>query len=180
MAACVAVQKDAPTLALALVLWAHVADSLDGLLARNQPNRSPETQAIGKAMDALSDFLYSGAFPLILIVNVAGNSWLAVASGMLLCSAGILRLSYFEAHGLINGRFTGLPLPHNVFVIAAIYPLLQLLPTHAFNAALCLVYVTLSILNVSSIRIPKMGVRSVIASVILAVFFNFILLSSSG
>ncbi|MGO7998358.1 CDP-alcohol phosphatidyltransferase, partial [Rhizobium ruizarguesonis] len=42
-------------------------------------------------------------------------------SGLLICAAGILRLSYFEAFGLSGGSFVGVPLPHNILVFSLSY-----------------------------------------------------------
>ena len=121
MSACAMAVMGKYNLALICVLWSHLADSLDGLVARRMHHRQPGMSDVGKAMDALGDFLSAGVFPLIFLASLGEAAPFPTFAGLLICAAGILRLSYFEAFGLSGGSFVGVPLPHNILVFALSY-----------------------------------------------------------
>ncbi|UIK14185.1 CDP-alcohol phosphatidyltransferase family protein (plasmid) [Rhizobium leguminosarum] len=105
MSACAMAVMGKYNLALICVLWSHLADSLDGLVARRMQHRQPGMNDVGKAMDALGDFLSAGVFPLIFLASLGEAAPFPTFAGLLICAAGILRLSYFEAFGLSGGSF---------------------------------------------------------------------------
>lgn len=121
MLACVLAIEGHYSFAIICVLWSHLADSLDGLVARNMTGRAPGMGDVGKAMDTLGDFLSSGLFPLVLLVSMSGGAPFSIVAGLMVCAAGILRLSYFEAFGLPGGLFVGVPLPHNIIAFSLAY-----------------------------------------------------------
>lgn len=140
---------------LIIILWAHLADSYDGWAARKQVNRSPQMAAVGKQLDSMSDLLMAGAYPLVLLVALTDGNIIGMLSGFLLCVAGLLRLSFFNVHGLSDGGFSGLPLPHNVAILAfAYFSSAHLMPDH-IGLVLTAVGIITSIAHISQIRFPK-------------------------
>lgn len=165
MLACLAAMSDAFALALALAMWAHVADSIDGWVARRQPHRPAEMRDIGKHLDSFADLLSSGAFPLVFLIAFGHGDLVSLIGGMCLCCAGLLRLSYFNVHGLSGGAFVGLPLPHNILVMAACYwafgGLGILTPQLLGGAA-----IVTSLLHIAPFRFPKMSDGAVYLSIV--------------
>jgi CDP-diacylglycerol---serine O-phosphatidyltransferase len=176
MIALVLVSRGMIEAALCCVLFAHLADSLDGLVARRREGRPADTARAGALLDTLADFLFAGVFPLILIVEVGQASLLSLGSGMLVCSAGMLRLARFDAIGLDRGKFIGLPLPHNVLVLAPAYlaakewfhPMLPLI--------LAVVAIALAALHLSTLRVPKFSTRATWISAVYIAAMTLLLL----
>jgi CDP-diacylglycerol--serine O-phosphatidyltransferase len=165
-----------PDAALSCVLWCHLTDSLDGLVARRMKIRSPIARETGKAMDMLADFLSAGIFPLVLLVMLADASPLSVIAGMLICSAGMLRLSYFDAVGMTGGRFVGLPLPHNILVLAFVYLLAREGLPEALGTLLATTAIVLTVLHVAPLRFAKFSVGAIAASAAYIAVMNWLLL----
>jgi CDP-diacylglycerol---serine O-phosphatidyltransferase len=152
--------------ALCFALWSHLADSLDGYTARRMTGRAGAMAQMGKMMDTLADFLAAAVFPLILLIRVADFSPLSLGSGMLICGAGILRLSYFDAVGLDRGRFVGVPLPHNIPVFALAYLLAQSALPAALPVILPIAAIAMAALHLSPLRIPKFSEKMIAISAI--------------
>ncbi|UUP19666.1 CDP-alcohol phosphatidyltransferase family protein [Nitratireductor thuwali] len=168
MAACYCALNGALAAALTFALWAHVADSFDGLLARRQPGRTPEMQQIGKQMDSHADFLAGSGFPLIFLIVLGKGDPIALAGGFLLCAAGLLRLSYFNVHGLKDGAFLGLPLPHNILVLTATYWASLLVAPQAQPVLVGSAAILTAFLHVAPFPFPKMNMGAVVVTLILA------------
>ncbi|SFB63589.1 CDP-diacylglycerol---serine O-phosphatidyltransferase [Rhizobium sp. NFR07] len=166
-----------PDAALSCVLWCHLTDSLDGLVARRMEMRSPIAQETGKAMDMLADFLSAGIFPLVLLVMLTGASPPSVIAGILICSAGMLRLSYFDAVGIAGGRFVGLPLPHNILVLALVYLLAREGLPQALGNLLATTAIVLTALHVAPLRFAKFSVGTIAASAAYIAVMNWLLLA---
>lgn len=166
MSACAMAVMGEYNLALICVLWSHLADSLDGLVARRMHHRQSGMSDVGKAMDALGDFLSAGVFPLIFLASLGEAAPFPTFAGLLICAAGILRLSYFEAFGLSGGSFVGVPLPHNILVFALSYYLGSQIVADHLILLMGAVAVIMSGLHLSSIRFPKMNVTWIALSAV--------------
>jgi CDP-diacylglycerol--serine O-phosphatidyltransferase len=95
-----------------LILWAMLADQLDGALARLLDARS----RIGAELDSFSDFVAFGLAPAFLLLGggpaPGGPAWLAQAAlGVAYVWGCALRLARFNAHDVAAGgaTFRGLP-----------------------------------------------------------------------
>lgn len=144
-----------PELAVAAVLWAMLADQLDGVVAKRTPSRSAEVAAFGKALDGFADLIYGAAFPAIVIMKVSGPSSLSFVTSTALLLAGAIRLSYFDAFGLsADGRFMGLPLSYDVPLLALAFVLRPWIPSAAFPLSLEIAFLLIAALHVASIRVP--------------------------
>ncbi len=147
-----------PELAVAAVLWAMLADQLDGVIAKRTPGRSAEVAAIGKALDGFADLIYGAVFPAIVLVTVSGESTLSFLTGTTLLVAGAVRLSYFNAFGLSSdGRFTGVPLSYDVPLLALLFAIRPWFPGGGFGSACNFVFLILAALHVAPLRIPPVA-----------------------
>lgn len=144
-----------PEWAVAIVLWALLADHLDGVVAERTRGRAVETGKIGKSLDSLADLVSAGVFPAVVLMEVSAAAWPGFVVAAVLVVASALRLSYFNAFGLADGRFIGVPTTYAVPLLALLFLLRPLLPADAFVAVLCAALIVLAALHVTPIRVPR-------------------------
>jgi len=144
-----------PQWGVAIVLWALLADHLDGVVAARTRNRSPETAKVGKSLDSLADLVSAGVFPAIVVLQVNANSTPALVCAVILVLASALRLSYFNAYGLSGGRFIGVPTTYALPLLAVLFLMQPMVPAQTFAALLCASVLVLAILHVTRIPVPR-------------------------
>jgi len=147
-----------PELAVAIALWAMLADQLDGVVAARTPNRSADLARMGKSLDGFADLLYGAVVPAVVVIALSAASALSLLTATLLLLAGALRLSYFNNFGLSDdGCFMGVPLSYDVPLLAILLLLRPSLPPESFALIVNAAFVVLAILHVASIRVPTAG-----------------------
>ncbi len=144
-----------PELGTAVVLWAVLADDIDGLVAKRLRRRHPDAAAMGKSLDSFADLVSGAVFPAVVVIQVNQAEPLAYALAAAILAAGALRLSYFNTFGMsTGGRFTGVPLSYDVPFLAVLFLLRPLVPESLFPLAVNLSFATLVLLHVAPIRVP--------------------------
>lgn len=143
-----------PELGIAAVLWAFLADHVDGLVARRTAGRSQHTREIGRHLDSLADLVCECIFPglILLVINQYALTSLAIATASTI--VGALRLSYYNAFGARDGYFVGVPVTYVVPVLATVFLLSPLLGPGRLGPALNVAFCVLLLLHLSSIRVP--------------------------
>lgn len=165
-------------LGVAAVLWAALADDLDGIVAARTSNRSPDVARMGKSLDGFADIVYGAVFPAVVLIQLSDASYLSLAAAMLLLSAGALRLSYFSNFGLSeDGRFLGVPLFYDVPLLAAFLLARPLIPPESFPVIVNMTFVILGCLHVASIRIPATRGRMYVVTTGLIVAASLLLIT---
>jgi CDP-diacylglycerol--serine O-phosphatidyltransferase len=144
-----------PSLAVAIALWALLADHLDGVVATRTKNRAPETGEIGRNLDSLADLVSAGIFPAIVLIVLSNGSPLSVLASAILVVASALRLSYFNVFGSPGGRFIGVPTTYAVPLTAILFLSRPLIATNLFPSLVTIALVILAICHVAPIRVPK-------------------------
>ena len=149
-----------PDIATAVVLWAVLADDLDGIVAKRLQHRKPDFAAMGKSLDSFADIISGAVFPATVVIQVNAASSLSLGIAAAILAAGALRLSYFNNFGMSSdGRFMGVPLSYDVPLLAVLFLLQPLLPGEWFPMVLNLTFVSLVILHIVPIRVPaKRGI----------------------
>jgi CDP-diacylglycerol--serine O-phosphatidyltransferase len=142
-------------LAVAVVLWALLADHLDGVVAARTQGRSPETGKIGKSLDSLADLVSAAVFPAVVLVQVSAGSLMSAFVGSILVVASALRLSYFNTFGLSDGQFVGVPTTYAVPLTAVLFLARPLLPAGGFPELLGGALLLLAVAHVLPVRIPR-------------------------
>ncbi|TYL70547.1 CDP-alcohol phosphatidyltransferase family protein [Bradyrhizobium cytisi] len=140
---------------VAIVLWALLADHLDGVVAQRTQGRAAETGQVGKNLDSLADLVSAGVFPAITSIIVGHGSTVTVAAGTVLVVASALRLSYFNVFGSPGGRFIGVPTTYAVPATAIVFLLRSVIPEAIFPNLLAFVLVVLAVLHIVPLRVPK-------------------------
>jgi CDP-diacylglycerol--serine O-phosphatidyltransferase len=136
------------------VLWAFLADHIDGVVAQRTAGRSQQTREIGRHLDSLADLVCECVIPglILLVVNHYALSSLAIATASIV--VGALRLSYYNAFGARDGYFIGVPVTYVVPVLATVFLLSPLLGADRLGPALNVALCVLLLLHLSSIRVP--------------------------
>lgn len=157
-------------LAIAMVLWAMLADHLDGVVARRTKDRALEVGRIGKSLDGFSDLVYGAVFPAITVIELSRESWLSLLTAIVLVLAGSIRLSYFANFGLSgDGRFMGLPLSYDVPLLAVLFLLRPWLPAEGFALLVNIAFLAMAALHVASIRVPAPRAKMYAAIIVFSV-----------
>lgn len=144
--------------AVIALLWATFFDWFDGPIARRTKGRTNELRALGGQLDSLVDIVSSGVGPALLLLSVGEFSPWFIPGAFALVAAGALRLSYFNVFGLESeSTYLGLPIDHNVIVLALVFLLEGQIGQTAFAIVLYAAIVTLAVLSVTPFRMPKVG-----------------------
>jgi phosphatidylserine synthase len=144
--------------AVIALLWAIFFDWFDGPIARRTKGRADELRALGGQLDSLVDIVSSGIGPAILLLSIGEFSPWFIPGAFALVAAGVLRLSYFNVFGLENkSTYLGLPIDHNVIVLALVFLLEGQIEQTTFAIVLYTAIVMLAVLNVMPFRMPKVG-----------------------
>ena len=78
----------------------------------------------------------------------------------IIIASGVIRLSYFNVYGLIDNKsYLGLSIDSNGLILPFLFLFEGFLSHSSFSILLYLLVLALSVLNLSSIRIPKLSRR---------------------
>jgi len=172
-----------PELGTAAVLWAWIADHLDGIVARRmRDRRSPEVAHFGKAFDGFADFVHGILFPSVVLVQIAAASPLAFPAVLALMLLGTTRLAYFDTFGLsTDGRFTGVPVSYNLPLLTGLVFLRPAVPPEIFPHLACAAFLVLAGLHVTpAIRVPAIRERTFPLAAVLGGAASFVLALALG
>ncbi|WP_177243704.1 CDP-alcohol phosphatidyltransferase family protein [Bradyrhizobium sp. Gha] len=143
-------------LALISVLWAVVADWIDGWLSTRLRGRPKEFEELGANLDSFADLISSGIFPAILLMAVGNFGTAGVLSAVFVASAGVLRLSYFNVYGATeSGKIVGLPIAHNILALTLLFLLRPFIGADSFFSFLATTNIGLGVLNVAPFFFPR-------------------------
>ncbi len=167
------------------LVWAVTFDWLDGRIARRIKNRTAEQREYGGQLDSLIDVVSFGVAPAVLLLSVGGFSSWYLPGAIVIFSASVVRLAYFNVFGLVEGStYRGLALDNNVIILVALFAFQGVLGAPTFGIVLYAALMGLSVLNIAPIRTPKMGGKWYMAVIAYAVaasaFYGWQLLTLAG
>jgi CDP-diacylglycerol---serine O-phosphatidyltransferase len=167
------------TIAVAVALWAMLADQFDGIVASRTTGRDVDTARMGKSLDGFSDIIYGAVVPAVCLVVLGNGAILSIVASVALIFAGAVRLSYFNNFGLSDsGRFLGVPLSYDVPLLATLLLVRPWLEPH-FVPVTMVLFLILAALHVASIRIPAPGYAMYIAIVTFGVCASLALVAQT-
>lgn len=164
------------------VLWAVLFDWFDGIIARKLKGRTKVQGDFGAQLDSMIDIVSFGILPAIILLSYGGyNIWFLPGAFVIIASSAI-RLTYFNVYGLIDSKtYKGFPLDNNVLILALVFVFEGLFEPSTFAILIYALMMLFSVLNLSSIPIPKFGGKWVYALVayviILTAVFGWLLLA---
>ena len=144
--------------AMIVMIWAVAFDWLDGIVARKIKKRTKSSSSFGGQLDVLIDIVSYGVAPSILLLSYGEYGPAFLAGAFIILSATALRLSYFSTFGLSNGsKYIGLAMDNNNIVLVFIFLFEGFFNTEIFSIILYVCLLSLSVLNVSQIKTPKLS-----------------------
>ena len=145
-------------LAMIGMIWAVAFDWADGLIARKMKDRSGSDSQFGGQLDLLIDIVSYGVTPAILILSYANFNPLFLPVAFIMLVFAAIRLSYFSTFGLSNdAKYTGLAIDNNTIILVFLFMFSEYFEKFGFSIFLALSGLSLSILNVSQIKTPKLS-----------------------
>ena len=140
------------------VLWAVLFDWLDGTIARSMKGRTEEQGALGAQLDSLIDIVSFGVLPALFLLSYGNfNPWF-IPGAFIIIAAGTIRLSYFNVYGLVDDKtYLGLSIDSNGLILPLIFLFEGFFSHSNFSILLYALILGLAAMNVSSIRIKKLG-----------------------
>jgi len=140
------------------MIWAVAFDWLDGILARKIKNRTKSSSSFGGQLDVLIDIVSYGVAPSILLLSYGEYGPAFLVGAFIILSATALRLSYFSTFGLSNeSKYIGLAMDNNNIALVFIFLFEGFFNTEIFSIILFVCLLSLSVLNVSQIKTPKLS-----------------------
>ena len=144
--------------AMIAMLWAILFDWIDGPIARRTKGRSKVLGEFGAALDSLVDIVSFGVVPAVVLLSYGEFSPWFLPGAVALMAVGAIRLSYFNVFGLEGGStYVGLSLDINSFAFTFVFLFERLAGHDVFQWGIYAMSMLLAALNVSSMRMPKMG-----------------------
>ena len=144
--------------AMIAMLWAILFDWIDGPVARRTKDRGRALGEFGAALDLLVDIVSFGVAPAAVLLSYGEFSPWFLPGAVALMAAGVIRLSYFNVYGLEGGStYVGLSLDINSLAFTFVFLFEGLADREVFQWGLYAMSMVLAALNVSSMRMPKMG-----------------------
>ena len=164
------------------VLWAVFFDWYDGIIARKMKGRTKEQGVFGEQLDSMIDVVSFGILPAVLLLSYGNYSVWFMPGAFIIVSAIAIRLSYFNVYGLIDSKaYMGLSVDSNGLILAFVFLFESFFNHTIFSIILYILLLVLSVLNLASIRIPKLAGKWVYALVayvlVLTSIFGWILWS---
>lgn len=140
------------------MVWAVSFDWADGLVARKMKGRTGSDRIFGGQLDLVIDIVSYGVTPAILVICYGAFSPILLPLAFIILGTSAIRLSYFSTFGLSNdSKYTGLALDNNSLILVFIFLFESTIPELYFSTLLYATALSLSILNVSQIKTPKLS-----------------------
>ena len=140
------------------MIWAVAFDWADGLIARSMKGRTKQQGVFGGQLDVLIDIVSYGVTPAILLLSYGKFEPLFLVGAFLMIAGAAIRLSYFSTFGLVGGKhYTGLALDNNSIILVFIVLFSGFFNEETFSYILYASCLTLTFLNVSQIKTPKLS-----------------------
>ena len=164
------------------LLWAIFFDWSDGVIARKMKGRTLAQGEFGGQLDSLIDIISFGICPAVLLLNYGDFSPWYLPGAFSILAAGVLRLSYFNVFGLVEGStYRGLAIDNNGIILTLFFVLEGFFSVPVFTTALYSLVVILAALNVAPINTPKLTghwyIIITIYTVVLTIFYGWRLLT---
>ncbi|MCK0101175.1 CDP-alcohol phosphatidyltransferase family protein [Pseudohalocynthiibacter sp. F2068] len=164
------------SLSLVALILAGLADLFDGYVARKLDLNDFE-KAFGVQLDTVVDVVSFVAAPAVIGFAISGGSLWAIVCIVLFMLAGLVRLAHFNTdvgtgHGAVDSHL-GLPVTYAALVLPVVlFPMLFMGPT-AFQFVLGAVFLSLAVLFITPVTVPKpRGVFYVLFAVLAVLFVS--------
>ena len=157
------------------ILWAVLFDWYDGIIARKMKGRTKAQGDFGVQLDSMIDIVSFGILPAIILLSYGDYKIWFLPGAFIIVAATAIRLSYFNIYGLIDSKtYKGLAMDNNALILAFVFLFESFFTQSAFSILIYALLMLLSGLNLSSIPIPKFGVKWVYVLVVYVLVLTII------
>lgn len=147
-------------LACALIMFSCVADFYDGWVARRlgpEWGRTDKHRALGGELDSLIDTITFAVCPALITLQYSGlNPWV-VPVLVIYLTCGVLRLAYYNTHGLAGNYYVGLSIDSNAPLYTLVFLLERFFAPEVFVWVLCGWHLALACMNTGTFKVYKIG-----------------------
>jgi len=177
-----AFSSDKITYSYCCLMMAGICDLFDGMVAR-RCKRTNEEKRFGIELDSLVDVISFIALPVCIFIAMGLKRIWDLPIFMLFSICGVARLGYFNIATADSEKavkfYTGLPVTFSALIFPLIYLLKVPLPKGIFKYIFEGVTISVSILQILKIKIPKpkgiwYGILGLLAAVMLTVYLVFL------
>jgi len=148
--------------AIFCLAFSGLCDMFDGKIARRKTDRTEDEKRFGIQIDSLCDVVCFGAFPALLCYCMGMRGWLGITILMFYCTAGVIRLGYFNVmeekrqNETSEARkyYQGLPITSMAIALPILFALWPLLKEW-YIPALHGVVLVVGILFITNFRLKK-------------------------
>ena len=142
------------------LIWAVFFDWSDGIIARQMKGRTEEQRYFGAQLDSLIDIVSFGICPAVVLLSLGHFSPWYIPGAFIILATGVIRLSYFNVFGLVDGStYVGLALDNNIIILVFVFLFNGLISPTAFSIFIYILLMLLAVLNVAPIKTPKFAGR---------------------
>ncbi len=160
------------------MIWAVFFDWSDGIIARRMQGRTEDQRFFGAQLDSLIDIVSFGICPAVVLLSYGHFSPWYIPGAFIIVAAGVIRLSYFNVFGLVDGStYMGLALDNNIIILVFAFLFDGLISKTVFSVFIYILLILLAALNVAPIKTPKFAGRWYFAliaySIVLSAIFGW-------
>ena len=143
-------------IAMVGLIWAVFFDWSDGIIARRMQGRTDDQRSFGAQLDSLIDIVSFGICPAVILLSLGHFSPWYIPGAFIILATGVIRLSYFNVFGLVDGStYVGLALDNNIIILVFVFLFKDFFSPVAFSAGIYTLMMLLAVLNVAPIKTPK-------------------------
>ncbi|GIW22944.1 MAG: phosphatidylserine synthase [Candidatus Sericytochromatia bacterium] len=163
-------------LAIICFMYAGLCDMFDGFLARKK-EMNDEDKLFGIQLDSIVDVVSFGVAPAMIAFHIGFTTFIDYLILIFYVCCAAMRLAYFNVHGTkSDGKrkyYTGLPVTFSAMIFPFVYITSFWGNDLLYNNLVRLTFITISILFILRIPVPKLGGLFYVLAPFVTLFLTF-------
>ena len=163
--------------AISCLVISGICDMLDGRVARSKKDRTDDEKKFGIQIDSLCDLVCFCVFPAFLGYGLGLRGFWGTLAMCLFVLAGVIRLGFFnvmeekrqQETTEARKEYQGLPVTAIAIIFPVVYLLRPYIGTKAYLRTLIAVMLVVAVLNITNIKVKKLGNKMIVVIIIVAV-----------
>ena len=164
-------------MAIACLVVSGICDMLDGRVARTKKDRTEDEKKFGIQIDSLCDLVCFCVFPAFLGYGLGLRGFWGTSAMCLFVLAGVIRLGFFnvmeekrqQETTEARKEYQGLPVTAIAIIFPVVYLMRPYIGTKAYLRTLIAVMLVVAVLNITNIKVKKLGNKMIVVIIIVAV-----------
>lgn len=163
--------------AISCLVISGICDMLDGRVARSKKDRTDDEKKFGIQIDSLCDLVCFCVFPAFLGYGLGLRGFWGTLAMCLFVLAGVIRLGFFnvmeekrqQETTEARKEYQGLPVTAIAIIFPVVYLMRPYIGTKAYLRTLIAVMLVVAVLNITNIKVKKLGNKMIVVIIIVAV-----------